>query len=42
MNVLPEIEADIPPQVPAAQREALIKLGFHGKAAIYLPDEVAA
>jgi type I restriction enzyme M protein len=42
MNVLPEIEADIPPQVPAAQREALIKLGFQGKAAIYLPEEVAA
>ncbi len=34
---LPEIEADIPPQVPAAQREALVKLGFQGKAAIYLP-----
>jgi len=35
---LPEIEADIPPQVPAAQREALIKLGFQGKAAVYLPE----
>lgn len=35
---LPEIEADIPKQVPAAQRETLIKLGFQGKAAIYLPD----
>lgn len=35
---LPDIEADIPPQVPAAQREALIKLGFQGKAAIYLPE----
>jgi Type I restriction-modification system methyltransferase subunit len=35
---LPEIEADIPPQVPAAQREILIKLGFQGKAAIYLPE----
>lgn len=35
---LPEIEADIPPQVPAAQREALIRLGFQGKAAIYLPE----
>jgi len=35
---LPEIEADIPPQVPATQRETLIKLGFQGKAAIYLPD----
>lgn len=36
---LPEIEADIPPQVPAIQREELIKLGFQGKAAIYLPEE---
>lgn len=36
---LPEIEADIPPQVPIAQREELIKLGFAGKAAIYLPEE---
>ena len=36
---LPEIEADIPPQVPAGQRETLIKLGFQGKAAIYLPAE---
>ncbi len=35
---LPEIEADIPSQVPAAQREELIKLGFQGKAAIYLPE----
>lgn len=35
---LPDIEADIPPQVPPAQREALIKLGFQGKAAIYLPE----
>lgn len=35
---LPEIEADIPPQVPAARRETLIRLGFQGKAAIYLPD----
>jgi type I restriction enzyme M protein len=35
---LPEIQADIPPQVPAAQRETLIKLGFQGKAAIYLPE----
>ena len=35
---LPEIEADIPSQVPAAQREQLIKLGFQGKAAIYLPE----
>ena len=36
---LPEIESDIPAQVPAAQREALIKLGFQGKAAIYLPED---
>lgn len=36
---LPDIEADIPPQVPSAQREALLKLGFQGKAAIYLPAE---
>ena len=36
--LLPEIEADIPSQVPAAQREQLIKLGFQGKAAIYLPE----
>lgn len=35
---LPDIEADIPKQVPAARREALIKLGFQGKAAIYLPE----
>lgn len=35
---LPVIEADIPSQVPATQREALIKLGFQGKAAIYLPE----
>ena len=34
---LPEIEADIPVKVPAKQREELIKLGFQGKAAIYLP-----
>ena len=36
---LPEIEADIPTQVPPAQREQLIKLGFQGKAAIYLPED---
>ena len=36
---LPDIEASIPPQAPAAQREMLIKLGFQGKAAIYLPEE---
>ena len=38
-DYLAEIEADIPPQVPAVQREQLIKLGFQGKAAIYLPEE---
>ncbi|MDX9943191.1 MAG: N-6 DNA methylase [Azonexus sp.] len=37
-DYLPEITADIPPQVPAAQREELIRLGFQGKAAIYLPE----
>jgi len=37
---LPEIQADIPSQVPAAQREVLIRLGFQGKAAIYLPEAV--
>lgn len=36
---LPEIEADIPSQVPVEQREELIRLGFQGKAAIYLPEE---
>ena len=36
---LPEIKADIPARVPARQREALIKLGFQGKAAIYLPEQ---
>lgn len=35
---LPAIEAGIPKQVPAAQREPLVKLGFAGKAAIYLPQ----
>lgn len=35
---LPAIEAGIPPQVPAAQREPLIKLEFQGKAAVYLPE----
>lgn len=35
---LPDITDDIPVQVPAAQREELIKLGFQGKAAIYLPQ----
>jgi type I restriction enzyme M protein len=36
---LPDIEADIPAKVPAKQREELIKLGFQGKAAIYLPEQ---
>lgn len=35
---LPDIVADIPAQVPATKREELIKLGFQGKAAIYLPE----
>lgn len=35
---LPDIEADIPSQVPITLREELIKLGFQGKAAIYLPE----
>lgn len=35
---LPEILAGIPPQMPAAQREDLIKIEFQGKAAIYLPE----
>lgn len=35
---LPAIEEDIPPQAPTAVREVLIKLGFQGKAAIYLPE----
>ena len=34
---LPEIEASIPKQMPADRREKSIKLGFKGKAAIYLP-----
>jgi type I restriction enzyme M protein len=38
-SILPLIESDIPAQVPAARREAMIKLGFNGKAAIYLPPE---
>lgn len=36
---LPEITASITPQAPASRREELIKLGFQGKAAIYLPEE---
>ena len=35
---LPDIAAGIDPKVPASRREALIKLGFQGKAAIYLPE----
>ena len=38
-SYLDEIENAIPAQVPAAQREALIKLEFQGKAAMYLPEE---
>ncbi len=36
---LPDIEADVPAKVPPKQREELIKLGFQGKAAIYLPEQ---
>lgn len=36
---LPEITTNITPKVPASRREELIKLGFQGKAAIYLPEE---
>jgi len=36
---LDDIEKAIPAQVPAAQREALVKLEFQGKAAMYLPQE---
>jgi type I restriction enzyme M protein len=35
---LPDIEANIPKEAPAAQRERIIKLGFQGKAAVYLPE----
>lgn len=36
---LPEITAGIDAKVPASRREQLVKLGFQGKAAIYLPEE---
>ena len=36
---LDEIKKAIPAQIPAAQREPLIKLEFQGKAAMYLPLE---
>lgn len=35
---LDEIEQSIPTQIPAAQREELVKLEFQGKAAMYLPE----
>lgn len=35
---LPDITAGIDAKVPASRRKALIKLGFQGKAAIYLPE----
>jgi type I restriction enzyme M protein len=38
-SYLDEIERAIPAQIPAAQREPLIKLEFQGKAAMYLPEE---
>lgn len=37
--VLPELEASLPPQLPPAQREELLRLGFAGRAAIYLPAQ---
>ncbi|MEN1579722.1 N-6 DNA methylase [Pseudomonas aeruginosa] len=36
---LPAIEVDIPEQAPESVREVLLKLGFQGKAAIYLPPK---
>jgi type I restriction enzyme M protein len=38
-SYLDEIERAIPAQIPAAQRESLIKLEFQGKAAMYLPED---
>ncbi len=38
-SYLDEIERAIPAQIPATQREPLIKLEFQGKAAMYLPEE---
>jgi type I restriction-modification system DNA methylase subunit len=35
---LPEIAASIPPRLSPERREALIRLGFQGKAAVYLPE----
>lgn len=37
-SFLPDILASIPDAIPPSQREASIKLGFQGKAAIYLPE----
>lgn len=36
--LLPEVEAAIPARATGSVREGLIKLGFSGKAAIYLPE----
>lgn len=36
--LLPEVEKDIPARATGALREERIKLGFQGKAAIYLPE----
>ena len=36
--LLPEVEKDIPSRATGALREDRIKLGFQGKAAIYLPE----
>lgn len=36
--LLPDVEKDIPARATGALREERIKLGFQGKAAIYLPE----
>ena len=36
---LPDIAAAVDPKVPVGRRESMIKLGFQGKAAIYLPED---
>ncbi|MFM2407780.1 MAG: hypothetical protein RL358_522 [Pseudomonadota bacterium] len=37
--LLPEVEAAIPARATGEVRESLVKLGFSGKAAIYLPEK---
>jgi type I restriction enzyme M protein len=36
--LLPDVEKDIPARATGTLREERIKLGFQGKAAIYLPE----